>query len=101
MHSAPQTLPTDTLWTAMIYAVFKPQQFGMPVDQVNIQDMQGYALRKMRVIKTNRVLTDTIRLNEGAREILFRTVDNGVEHDHERVLALRTEPVRFELHKRC
>merc|ERR1712222_292803 len=74
---------------------------GLKVDQVSIQDKQGYAVRSMRVIPTNRVLTEAIRLNEGAREILFRTLDNGVEHDHERVLALRTEPLRFELHKRC
>jgi len=101
MHSAPLDNSEDSLWKAMIYTTFKPDQFGMKVDQVSIQDKDGFAVRSMHVIKTNRVLTETIRLNEGAREILFRSLDNGVEHDHERVLALRTEPLRFELHKRC
>merc|ERR1711991_639309 len=57
-------------------------------------------VRSMRLIPTNKVSTDNIRVNEAAQEIIFRSVKGGVEGTEERVLALRTEPLRCEIHCR-
>jgi hypothetical protein len=101
MHSAGLSANADDLWKAMTFFVFNPDKCGLAVDQLALKEQQGFVFRSMRAIPTNRVLTENIRVNEGAREIVFRSVDNGAEHDHERVFALRSEPLRFELHKRC
>merc|ERR1712025_1558499 len=63
-------------------------------------DKKGHVLRSMRRISDNRVVTQHVRLNEGAQEILFRTVKKGEESNDECVLALRTEPLRCEFHCR-
>ena len=72
----------------------------MPVDGVSFQEKAGYMVRSMRLIPTNKVSTDNIRVNEAAQEIIFRSVKGGVEGTEERVLALRTEPLRCEIHCR-
>merc|ERR1711874_452989 len=66
----------------------------------SVKDMNGYALRSQRIIASNRVRTESIRLNEAAQEILFRAVENGVESDVEGVLTLRRNPLHLELHSR-
>mmetsp|Transcript_30623 Transcript_30623/g.95154 ORF Transcript_30623/g.95154 Transcript_30623/m.95154 type:complete len:92 (-) Transcript_30623:39-314(-) len=40
---------------------------------------------------------DNIRVVESAQEITYRPVVNNVESEEERVFALRTEPLRFEM----
>merc|ERR1712064_240072 len=67
---------------------------------VSFQEKAGYMVRSMRLIPTNKVSTDNIRVNEAAQEIIFRSVKGGVEGTEERVLALRTEPLRCEIHCR-
>jgi hypothetical protein len=100
MHTSPIEYPRDDVWKAMIYWIYNPDGCGMKVDQVNVQDKQGYVSRSMRRISDNRVVTEHIQLNEGAQEILLRKVTNGVESNEKYVLALRTEPLRCEFHCR-
>merc|ERR1719232_1832189 len=42
-------------------------------------------------------VTDNLRIVESAQEITYRPVINGVESAEERVFALRTDPLRFEM----
>jgi len=100
MHTSPIEYPHDDVWRAMVYWIYNPDGCGMKVDQVDVQDKEGYVLRSMRRISDNRVLVEHIRLNEGAQEILLRRVKKGVESSDECVLALRTEPLRCEFHCR-
>merc|ERR1719517_126881 len=75
---------------------------GMRVDSVRVQDMSGYMQRSMRLLEKpgSPTVTDNIRVMEGAREILYRPVKNGQESEEERVFALRTGPLRFEMFSR-
>merc|ERR1712088_1061861 len=84
----------------MLFWIYNPDGCGMKVDQVKVEDKKGHLLRSMRRISDNRVVTQHVRLNEGAQEILFRTVKKGKESNDECVLALRTEPLRCEFHCR-
>merc|ERR1712176_1748409 len=100
MHTSPIEYPHDAVWKAMLFWIYNPDGCGMKVDQVKVEDKKGHVLRSMRRISDNRVVTQHVRLNEGAQEILFRTVKNGEESNDECVLALRTEPLRCEFHCR-
>jgi len=100
VHTSPIEYPHDDVWKAMIFWIYNPDGCGMKVDQVDVQDKKGHVFRSMRRISENRVVTEHIRLNEGAQEILFRRVNKGVESKDEGVLALRTEPLRCEFHCR-
>jgi len=100
VHTSPIEYPHDDVWKAMIYWIYNPDGCGMKVDQVDVQDKEGYVFRSMRKISENRVVVEHIRLNEGAQEILIKNVKNGSESSDERVLALRTEPLRCEFHCR-
>ena len=42
-------------------------------------------------------IIDHLRVIENARDITYRSVVNGVESQEERVFALRTGPLRFEM----
>jgi len=83
----------------MLTAMRDPVGAGMKVDSVRVQDMSGYMQRSMRLLEKpgSPTVTDNIRVMEGAREILYRPVTNGRESEEERVFALRTEPLRFEM----
>jgi len=89
----------DAVWRAMLTAMRDPVGAGMKVDSVRVQDMSGYMQRSMRLLEKpgSPTVTDNIRVMEGAREILYRPVKNGQESEEERVFALRTEPLRFEM----
>merc|ERR1712193_312203 len=100
MHISPIEYPHDDVWKAMMFWIYNPDGCKMNVDQVDVQDKQGYVFRSIRKIADNRVVTQHVRLNEGAQEILFRTVKKGKESNDECVLALRTEPLRCEFHCR-
>jgi hypothetical protein len=100
LHTSPIEYPHDDLWKAMVFWIYNPDGCGMQVDQVNVQDKEGFVTRTMRQISENRTVTENIRLLEGAQEILIRKVKNGVESETEGVLALRTEPLRCEYHCR-
>lgn len=100
MHTSPVEYPHDAVWKAMVFWIRNPNGCGMKVDQVKVEDKKGHVLRSMRRISDNRVVTQHIRLNEGAQEILLRTVKKGEESNDECVLALRTEPLRCEFHCR-
>merc|ERR1712088_1257189 len=92
----------DAVWRAMLTAMRDPVGAGMKVDSVRVQDMSGYMQRSMRLLEKpgSPTVTDNIRVMEGAREILYRPVKNGQESEEERVFALRTGPLRFEMFSR-
>merc|ERR1719429_1044822 len=89
----------DALWRAMLFAMRSPAECGMKVDGVTVSDMRGYMQRTMRILEKpgSPTVTDNIRVIESAQEITYRPVVNGVESEEERVFALRTEPLRFEM----
>merc|ERR1712227_699338 len=92
----------DALWRAMLYAMRNPAVCGLKVDGVSVRDMSGYMQRTMRLLEKpgSPTVTDNIRVIESAKEIIYRPVTNGQESDEERVFALRTEPLRFEMFSR-
>merc|ERR1719429_881423 len=92
-------LSQDTLWKAMLYAMRNPAQCGLKVDGVTVRDMSGYMHRTMRILEKpgSPTVTDNIRVIESAQEITYRPVVNGVESEEERVFALRSDPLRFEM----
>jgi len=100
MVSHPMTSSRDKLWRAMLSFLSRPADCGMPVDEVSIQQKNGYVVRSMRMIHTNKFSTDNIHINEAAQEIIYRSVEGGVESTDERVLSLRTQPLRCEIHCR-
>merc|ERR1712196_31 len=100
MCTSPIEYPHDDLWKAMVYWINNPDGCGTQVDQVNVQDKEGFVTRSMRQISENKIVTENIRLLEDAQEILIRKVIDGVESKTEGVLALRTEPLRCEFHCR-
>merc|ERR1719411_2225831 len=89
----------DELWKAMLYAMRNPAECGLKVDSVAIRDMSGSMQRSMRLLeKSGRpTLTENIRVLEQAQEITYRPVTNGQEAEEERVVALRTDPLRLEM----
>jgi len=103
LASKPVTGTTqDALWRGMLYCMRNPAACGMKVDGVTVKDMQGYMQRTMRILEKpgSPTATDNIRVIEGAKEITYRPVTNGAEAEEERVFALRTDPLRFEMFKR-
>merc|ERR1712014_249792 len=77
----------DAVWRAMLYAMRNPADAGMKVDNVRVQDMGGYMQRSFRILDKpgSPTVTDNIRVMEAAEQ---------------RVFALRTEPLRFEMFSR-
>ena len=73
----------------------------MPIDGVSFEEKAGYMVRSMRLIPTNKVSTDNIRVNEAAQEIMFRSVKGGAEGTEERSWrgALNRNAVRFTVVK--
>jgi len=92
----------DALWRAMLYAMRNPAECGLKVDGVSVRDMSGYMQRTMRILEKpgSPSITDNVRVIESAQEITYRPVVNNVESEEERVFALRTDPLRFEMFKR-
>lgn len=92
----------DTLWKAMLYSIRNPRKSGMKVDQVSISDKPGYMQRSMRIMEKpgSPTVTDNVRVIENAREITYRPLTNGQESEQERVFALRSDPLRFEMFNR-
>jgi len=101
MHSAPLDFSPDAIWRAMNFCVFSPDKCGIPVDQVEVKEAPGCVIRSRRLLANNKVITEQIKINERAQEITFRTIKNGAVSCVEGVLALRSEPLRLELHSRC
>jgi len=89
----------DGLWRAMLYAMRNPAKSGLNVDNVVIRDMGGFMQRSMRLLGKpgSPSVTDNIRVIERAQELTYRPVVNGQESEEERVFALRTDPLRFEM----
>jgi len=92
----------DAVWRAMLYAMRNPADAGMKVDSVRVQDMGGYMQRSFRILDKpgSPTVTDNIRVMEAAREIMYCPVIGGQESAEQRVFALRTEPLRFEMFSR-
>merc|ERR1712241_1511559 len=92
----------DAAWKAMLYATRNPAECGMPVDCVTLSDMRGFMQRTKRLKDKagTPTVTENIRVMEGAQEIAFRPVINNAETDEERIFALRTDPLRFEMYSR-
>merc|ERR1719471_1780600 len=89
----------DAAWRAMLYAMRSPAECGLKVDSVSVKDEQGRMRRSMRLLSKPGcpTVTDCIRANDTAQEIAYRPVVGGQEGEEERVFALRTEPLRFEM----
>jgi len=98
--SAPLTVEPENLWKAMQFVTRDPATAGQGVDQVEIQHKSGFMVRKMRVLSSNQVSIDNVRVDEAAKEIISRQVVGGAESAQETVLALRTGPLRMEMHRR-
>ena len=71
----------------------------MKVDQVSVSDRNGYMQRTMRILGKpgSPTATDNLRVVESAMEITYKPVINGLEPAEERVFALRTDPLRFDI----
>merc|ERR1719491_2372926 len=92
-------LSQDAVWKGMLFAMRNPADCGLKVDQVSISDKSGYMQRSMRILGKpgSPTVTDNLRIVESALEITYRPVINGLESAEERVFALRTDPLRFEM----
>jgi len=92
----------DGAWKAMLYAMRKPAECGLNVDNVAVCDKDGFMQRTMRLAGKpgSPTVTDNIRVNESAQEIAYRPVVNNIEGIEERIFALRTDPLRFEMYCR-
>jgi len=92
-------LSQDALWKAMLYCMRNPGECGLKVDNVRVSDMSGFMQRTMRIVEKpgSPTVTDNIRVLESAQEITYRPVVNGQEAAEERVFALRSDPLRFEM----
>jgi len=92
----------DAAWKAMLYAMRKPAECGLKVDNVTVRDNNGLMQRTMRLAGKlgTPLVTDNIRINESALEIAYRPVVNNIEGTEERIYALRTDPLRFEMYCR-
>jgi hypothetical protein len=92
----------DAAWKAMLYAMRKPAQCGLKVDNVTVCDKTGFMQRTMRLAGKpgSPTVTDNIRVYESAQEIAYRPVINNIEGVEERIFALRTDPLRFEMYCR-
>jgi len=89
----------DALWRAMLSAMRNPAVCGLKVNNVRVRDMDGYMQRSMCLLEKSGkpTVTDNIRVVESAQEITYRPVVNDQECEKERVFALRTDPLRFEM----
>jgi len=92
----------DAVWRGMLYAMRNPADAGMKVDNVRVQDLGGYMQRSFRILDKpgSPTVTDNIRVMEAAREIIYCPVIGGQESEEQRVFALRTGPLRFEMFSR-
>ena len=100
MASKPITgVNQKALWEAMVYAMSDPDQCGLEVDRVRVRNMAGRMQRTMRVLGKpgSPTRTENIRVIKSVQEVTYRTVVNNVESKKERVFALRTDPLRFEM----
>merc|ERR550534_1477690 len=97
--SKPLSANQDSLWKAMLLAMRNPADAGLKVTNVNVRDMSGYMQRTMCIVDKpgSPTVTDTVRVIESAQEITYRQVISGRESGEERVFALRTDPLRFEM----
>jgi len=87
----------DSLWRAMLESIREPSRFFNCSD-VSIKDCRGFV---QRTLSANGVTyTENICDDEASCEIVYRKVENGVEADLERVVALRTHPLQIEFHQR-
>jgi len=95
-------LSQDSAWKAMLFATRNPAECGLPVDGVVVRDMQGFMQRTKRLKEKEGTptVTENIRVMEKAQEITYRPVVNNAETNEERVFALRTDPLRFEMYSR-
>merc|ERR1712007_267583 len=53
-------------------------------------DQAGFLKRSYRIISQNRIKVENIRINEGAQELIFKTVKDGKESEVEHVWTLVT-----------
>jgi len=100
MVSHPYTCTREKLWKAMAAVLRNPSRFGIKVDQVVCQDQAGFLKRSYRIISQNRVKVENVRINEGAQELIFKTVKDGMESEVEHVWTLASNPLRCEIHSR-
>jgi len=90
-------IPHDAMWRAILESIREPAKF-MSVTNVSVSEGDGCVRRTMTANGQSR--TENIYEYEGACEVVYRNVVNGVESGTERVLALRTHPMCLEFHER-
>lgn len=103
ISSKPVTgMDPDSLWKSMLYCIRNPAKCGMNVDNVKITDAKGYMTRTMTIKDKpgSPVVTDNVYVDEGAKEIIYRTVAQGRESPDERVFCVRDTPLRMEMFSR-
>jgi len=74
----------------------------MDASKVVVADRVGYIARALTVTSTGKRVTEHIYSNERSHEMVFRVVD-GIsmqETKHERVIAIKEDPVRLEFYQR-
>jgi len=90
----------DELWKAMLLTINEPEKCGMNVNQVKIEDNGDHLVRTMFVPVKERVKVDKVRIYEERKEIVIRSVKDGVEQDTEQVYFLCPHPPRVSIHAR-
>lgn len=90
----------DQLWEAMLLTIREPEKCGMNVNQVEIEDNGDHLVRTMNVPQTNKSKVDKVRIYGSNKEIVIRSVKDGVEEDTEQVFFLCSHPPRVSIHAR-
>ena len=87
----------DALWRSMMESTREPARF-FPCSDVSVKECTGFLQRTLTA--SGETYLENIYSDESSREIVYRKLFNGSETDVERVVALRTHPLRIEFHQR-
>jgi len=87
----------DSMWRALVESIREPHRF-YKASGVKIEDCNGFVRRTSTV--NGKTTTEKIFVHEPTCELIYRQLDNGVESELERVVALRSHPLALEFHQR-
>merc|ERR1719422_1070702 len=92
---------SDNLWEALVFNARNPQNF-MDVSEVAVSDCPGFLSRSMKINASQKRRLEHIYASERKGEMVYRIVDDatGRETEDERVIAVKTEPLRLEFFHR-
>ena len=86
----------DSVWRSMMLSLRDPARF-FPCSGVSIKECSGFVQRIMTA--GSETYAESIYIDEVSCEMAFRELVNGAETDIERVVALRSQPLRLEFHQ--